>query len=53
MLNYSDALIALGHTTGWVVCENDVIWLEEPTKKPTKKELDIKLKELQSVEVHE
>jgi hypothetical protein len=47
----SKALIALGYSTGWVVSEAEITWIDEPATKPTKKQILDKIKELFSDEI--
>ncbi len=42
----SEALVALGYSTGWVVTGTEITWIDEPTTKPTKKQISDKMKEL-------
>jgi hypothetical protein len=47
----SDALIALGYSTGWVVTNTEITWIDEPATKPTKKQISDKVKELYPDEI--
>ena len=45
----SEALIALGYKSGWVVNGTEIEWIDEPAVKPTKKQIDAKVLEIESV----
>jgi hypothetical protein len=45
----SEALEELGYDTGWVVRGTEIEWINEPEVKPTKKQIDAKVLEIESI----
>jgi hypothetical protein len=45
----SEALIALGYSTGWVVNGTEITWIDEPEIKPTQKQIADKVLEIESI----
>jgi|688.fasta_scaffold980006_2 hypothetical protein len=45
----SEALIALGYSTGWVVSEAEITWIDEPEVRPTMEQIQAKIEEIESM----
>jgi hypothetical protein len=45
----SETLIALGYTSGWVVNGTEIEWIDEPQVRPTQKQIDAKVLEIESI----
>jgi hypothetical protein len=45
----SESLQELGYDTGWVVNGTEIIWINEPAVKPTQKQIDDKVLEIESI----
>jgi hypothetical protein len=45
----SEALIALGYTSGWVVNGTEIEWIDEPEVRPTQKQIDDKVLVIESI----
>jgi hypothetical protein len=45
----SESLQELGYDTGWVVRGTEIEWINEPEVKPTQKQIDDKVLEIESI----
>jgi hypothetical protein len=48
-IKIAESLQELGYNTGWVVNGTEIIWIDEPATKPTKKQIDAKVLEIESI----
>jgi hypothetical protein len=44
-----ESLKELGHTSGWVVYGTEIEWIVEPQVRPTQKQIDAKVLEIESI----
>jgi hypothetical protein len=44
-----ESLKELGYTSGWAVNGTEIEWIEEPEVRPTKKQIDDKVKIIESI----